>query len=122
MSNARRPRATTKVTDFDAVRKKRDRVLGEIPPVKIGGKNYKLCPTLPLAVTDYFAENSSKDKEGNTTVLLGDMQAILAKLFGADQWAEIREVIDIADVPTLFDVVFKSYGEATGESSNSGQS
>lgn len=115
---ARKPKAI----DFDAIKSKKAVTLGAIPPVKIGGKTFDLRPSLPLSVTDHFAEKSHEDKEGNLTVLLGDMQFILGELFGEQQWAEIRRLIDISDVPDLFTTVFDLYGESVGESSDSGES
>ena len=111
-----------KAIDFDAVRAKKRRVLREIPPVRIGGKSYKLNPTLPLAVTEFFVENTKADKDQNVVGRLGDMQRLLALLFGEDQWTEICKVIDITDVPALFNTVFDAYGESVGESEPSGQS
>lgn len=111
----------TKAIDFDAVRAKRRRVLRDIPPVKIGGKDYTLAPTLPLAVTEFFAEDS-RAEGGNVVARLGQMQHLLSLLFGEDQWAEICKVIDITEVAPLFNTVFDAYGEAVGESGPSGQS
>lgn len=119
---ARRVQADEKAIDFDAVRAKRRRVLKDIPPVKIGGKSYRLSPTLPLAVTEFFAESTTADADGNVAARLADMQHLLSLLFGEDQWAEIIRVIDITEVAPLFDAVFSAYGEAVGESEGSGQS
>ena len=125
MSNRQKPRNRKQrptPVNFDAIRAKRQRVLKEVPPITIGGKNYAIAPTIPLAVTDYFAENAERKEDGNVAVLVADMQKLLKIIFGADQWAEISELIDIADVPPLFQTVFDTYQESVGESSNSGQS
>lgn len=121
-SRATKARRKPAAIDFDKIRSERTKIVRDLPPVKIGGKSYDLAPTLPLSVTDHFAENSSEDKEGNVRVLLSDMQFILGELFGEDQWHEIRRHIDIADVPDLFTTVFDLYGESVGEASNSGES
>ena len=116
-------KAARKSIDFDKIRQERDITLGEIPPVKIGGKHYRLAPSMPLSVTERFAKNSKvDDKTGDVSILLDDMQAILEELFGETQWAAIKRHIDIADVPDLFTVVFDAYGESVGEASNSGES
>lgn len=121
MSNTRKPRKPNTL-DFDALRKKKQGVVGQVPPVKIGGTTYTLRATLPLSVTEKFAEGAKVDENGDTKVLLADMQMILRELFGDDQWAEISRHIDITDVPDLFNMVFDAYGESVGESSPSGQS
>lgn len=115
-------RRSAEVIDFDAIRKKRGPILKELPKVKIGGKQFTLAPTLPLSVTEEFADGSKVDENGDTRVLLADMQRILAELFGEKQWTEIKRHIDITDLPELFTVVFDKYGESVGESSPSGQS
>lgn len=121
MSNTRKPRRPA-AFDFDKIRAKKTRVTGDLPPVKIGGKSYTLKPSMPLAVTDYFAENSKPSEDGGAKVMIEDMKMLLAKLFGEDQWNEIREVIDITEVPDLFSHVFRLYNESVGESSASGAS
>ncbi len=108
--------------DFDTIRAQKRRVLGEIRPIRIGGKDYTLAPTLPLAVTEFFAEGTAADDNKNVTAKLADMQGVLALLFGEEAWAEITKIIDITEVAPLFNTVFAAYGESVGESEPSGQS
>lgn len=113
------------VIDFDALKPRKRRAMKTIPPVKIGGKEYRLRETFPLAVTEYFAEHAKREHDGeeqNIVVLLDDMQQILRALFGERQWAEISQRIDITEVAPLFNAVFDAYGESPGEPGNSGQS
>src|SRR5690349_5433415 len=124
MSNARKPR--TQPVDFDKLSAERGRVLGTLKPIKIGGKNYKLPPKISLAVSEMVeagsAESEPTDEPGKISVKLGRMVEVLRELFGEDQWAEIRLVIDYPDVPLLFNTVFSIYGESVGEASPSGES
>lgn len=125
MSNTRRAKSTRKPKvepiDFDKIRTERGLTLGQIPPIRIGGQTFTLPPSLPLSVTDMVAE-ANDGETTDVTVTLDAMKAILAELFGEDQWAQIRRHIDIADVPMLFTTVFDRYGESVGEASNSGES
>lgn len=122
-----RPESRPAVVDFDALLAKRHTTKRQLPPIKIGGELFTLPPTLPLSVTDTFAEHARIEESGtkgetNTIVLIDDMKKLLAEMFGEEQWAKIRRHIDMTDVPVLFARVFETYGESVGESSGSGQS
>lgn len=105
--------------DLDAAKAARLALRGEIPPVKFGGREFRLPPELPFDVYPAVAQMSDAQEKGEAVAIYRAVVDIMGCLLDDQVEDFLALKPSLPDLEELVSRVMRAYGVGVGESQGS---